>query len=112
MLSRNFVENVDLLSETLIPIESAGKSFPIPVTRPTLERWCRKGVCKGENRVRLETVTIGARRFLSEEGILRFLRAQNNSDAAQQPAIPKPTMSRAEIAAGRKRFGLPTPTDN
>ena len=83
MLSNHFVENIDLLHENLIPIERAGKCFPVKVSRATLERFCRKGV-RG---AKLETVAIGNRRFCSIEGISRFLKAQNNPSQSQ-PANP------------------------
>ena len=98
-------ENPQLLEENLIPMSTAGKHFPAGVQRSTVERWVRKGV----SGVMLETVRIGGKRFTSIEAITRFLYAQQLQ--GPQIANPKPTMSKAEIAAGRKRFGLPEPNE-
>ena len=108
-----FNENPDLLTQDLIPMSKAGKKFPVPVGRSTVERWARIGVTCGGYRVRLETVRIGGKRFTSTEAIIRFLVAQQLSQGSQTAASnPKSSMSKAEIEAGRKRFNLPTPLEN
>jgi len=101
-----FLENPDLLHETLIPIAKVGKHFPKPVAPGTTIRFSTKGV----GGIRLETARIGSRRFSSLEAIERFLIAQNQ--APKQPVSTVTTMSESERKAGRKHHKLPTPIDS
>ena len=99
-------ENPLLLGENLIPMSSAGKHFPVSVQRSTVERWVRRGVAGAK----LETVRVGGKRFTSLEAITRFLHAQQ-LQGHQPVTTPKPSMTKAELEAGRKRYGLPDPQE-
>lgn len=97
----------EILSETVIELTKATKEFPIPCSRPTLERWMRKG-CRG---IRLETVKIGGKRYTSKEAIQRFLIRQQRIGPDEAPAPTKKSMSKKEIAEKSKRFNLPEPEE-
>ena len=94
-----------ILDETLVPVNEAGtKHFPVIRSRQTLERWMREGW----NEVILESATIGSRRYLSKEGIARFLKAQAGDHTPC--TIHPPTsgrMSAAEIAEKSRAYNLP-----
>lgn len=49
------ITNPDLVSESLIPVGKAGKYFPVPISRPSVERMMRTG----KNGIRLESIMIG-----------------------------------------------------
>ena len=103
MASKMIRDSPALLDETLLPLSKACKRFPGKRTRSTLERHARKGV-RG---VVLETILICGRRYTSEEAIQRFIRNQLRVEA-DRPAPPKRgTMSRRDIEAASRRFGLP-----
>ena len=59
-----------LFGETLVPLEKANEHFPDKRSRQTYERWMRPPGCRGTI---LESTLIGSRRYLSKEGIARFL---------------------------------------
>ena len=106
----SILENPELLEgkEDLIPMSTAGKHVPPKgVNRSTVERWTRIGV-KG---IKLETVRVGGRRYTTLGSIQKFLIAQQKTGEQGEPTTPKPSMTKAEIEAGRKRFGLPEPQE-
>ena len=65
--------NADLATEDLVAVNVAGKKFKPPVSRTSLERWMRTGV-RG---IRLESIQIGHRRFVSIQAIERFIQRTN-----------------------------------
>lgn len=71
---------IDPAKEVLIPLNDARESFPghKSLSRATLNRWQAEGV-RG---VRLETIVVGRRRFVSKESIERFVTAQNSQPVA------------------------------
>lgn len=91
--------NSALSTETLVPINQAGKLFPYPVGRTALERWMRHGV-RG---VCLESLLVGSRRFTSAEAIKRFIEQSN---ANRNTASGVPRRSVAELAAAKAELGL------
>ena len=98
-----------ILEETLVPIIEAGtKHFPVPRSRQTLERWMREGY----NGIILESATIGVNRYLSKEGIARFLKAQageqtNDYTPRINPSQVGRCYSAEEIAEKSRAFNLP-----
>ena len=97
-----------ILEENLIPLAEACKRFPVRCSRQTLERWLRRGA-RG---VILESVTIGSRRFVSTEGIARFLSGQAGAKTGDHTlCLNRPRnngrMSTQEIAEKSREYGLP-----
>lgn len=58
-------------------LSDAAKQFPGRPHISTLIRWSRKGV----RDVKLETVVVGHRRFVTQEAIDEFIRKLNQTDA-------------------------------
>ena len=66
-----------------IPLNEAAGIFPGKrVHVSTLHRWTLKGV----NGVKLETIQVGKRRFVTKEAIDQFLAELNTSDAERLEA--------------------------
>ena len=104
MASRMIFDSPALLDETLLSLTAACKEFPGRCSRPSLERWARKG-----NRgATLETILLCGRRYTSREAIARFIRAQLQVEA-ERPAPTRGTMSKKDVEAAARRFGLPEP---
>ena len=86
-------------STRLVPIGKAASLFP--GQRPhvaTLWRWAQKGV-RG---VKLDTVTIGGRRYVDPESVARFIDATSAGAAGIAPPVtPLTAWRRAAIAAAR-----------
>ena len=102
MASKIIMDTPELLDETLITLAKACKEFPEECSRSALERHSRKGI-RG---VVLETILICGKRYTSKEAIQRFIRNQLQVEAAR-PAPPKRgTMSRRDMEAAARRFGL------
>lgn len=98
----NIREYSELADETLVSLGEACKRFPIPVSRPTVERLWRYG----QRGVRLETIFLIGRRWTSIEAIRRFIE-RTQSTGEGNPAEPKPTLPKRDLEAGRKKFNLP-----
>jgi hypothetical protein len=60
-----------------IPLNEAAKQIPGRPHLSSLHRWANRGV-RG---VKLETVRVGNRRFVTQEAIDRFLAELNKSDS-------------------------------
>jgi hypothetical protein len=62
--------------EQLIPLAEAGLLFrlPVPPHPATRHRWALRGVrpTRGGERIKLETVKIGGRRYTTHEAVERF----------------------------------------
>ena len=95
-------EYPELASETLVPLSKLGEHFPVPISRPSIERLWRKGRLG----VRLETIFLNGKRYSSVQAIARFIeQTQRTGDDA--PAAPVPTMPKRDLEAGRKKYNLP-----
>lgn len=106
-MSGQIFGNPALLDDVLVPISKASNFFQSRPSRQTLERWLRKGI----NGVKLESVKIGLKRFVTERSIREFLVAQNSP--LPEPTSPvKRSMSEKELKACRKKYKLPTPIEN
>ena len=108
-MSKTIVNSPHLIYESLIPLEEANEYFPTNRSRQTYERWMRPPGCHG---VILESVTIGFRRFLSKEGIARFLSGQAGGQTIVRTPITNRShnggrMSEQEIAEKSREHGLP-----
>jgi len=96
---------IDPATETLIPWQQVAKHVPGQPHLSTLWRWRLKGI-KGN---RLETLSIGGKRFSSLQAVVRFIDACNADDAPATPtftATQRQHMSdaaRQELAA---QFGI------
>jgi hypothetical protein len=86
---------IDLSTETLVPWQQAAKHVPGQPHISTLHRWRLKGV-KGH---RLETLSVGGRRFTSREAIDRFIVAGNSSDAPAAPSFTATQRQKMSVAA-------------
>jgi hypothetical protein len=110
VMSNMITNSPRLINETLVPLEKANDHFPDERSRQSYERWMRFG-CRG---VILESVTIGSRRYLSVEGIARFLSGQAGAKIGEEqpPCIRRPhngagRMTEQEITAKSREHGLP-----
>ena len=92
-----------LLDESLVLLTGASKYFPGNPSKSAVQRWLRRG----SRGAVLETVLVCGKRYTSIEAISRFLRSQLRTEA-ERPA-PTRTMSKNDIAAAARRFGLPEP---
>ena len=107
-MSAMIINSPRLINETLVPLEKANEHFPDERSRQTYERWMRFG-CRG---VILESTTIGFRRYLSVEGIGRFLVGQAGANPGEHvPSVSRPQLggrlTEQEIAAKSQEYGLP-----
>lgn len=61
------------LNDELFPLTQAGRHWPLrePPSVCTVIRWATKGV--GKERVRLETIKVGGRRYTSRAALARFV---------------------------------------
>ena len=59
----------ELAGETLVPLSKLGEHFPVPISRPSIERLWRKGRLG----VRLETIFLNGKRYSSVEALTRFI---------------------------------------
>ena len=74
--------SVNLRSERILSLLKAAKSLPDRPHISTLCRWWRRGV-RG---VKLETITIGGRRYTSAEALERF-SAATTAAASSDPRV-------------------------
>ena len=105
MGSKIILDSPEILDETLISLTEACRHFPVRCSRPTIERWLRKG----SRGTVLESALICGKRYTSIEAINRFVRnqLQVESDWASRPT--QHSMSHRDIAEASRRFGLPEP---
>ena len=104
MASKIILDSEQLLEETLISLTEACHCFPGGGSRPALERWMRKG----SRGVVLESILVCGRRKTSKEAVDRFIRNQLQV-VPERPAPKHGNLSKREIEAKAKRFGLPEP---
>ena len=96
-------EYIELVRETLVSISEATHRFPVKTSRPSVERYIRRGV-RG---VRLKTCYFGGRRWTSIEEIERFLAA-TQCTGDETHAVPTiPPMSNCDLVALRKKYNTP-----
>ena len=81
-----------------VPISEAGKLVPGRPATSTLWRWAKKG-CRG---VRLETFSVGSRRYVTREAIARFIE-QTTAAANTQPPEPAVVDEPADLPEATKR---------
>jgi hypothetical protein len=104
MASKTIFDTPALLEETLVPLAAACKCFPGNPSLSAVQRWARKG-SRGAT---LETILLCGRRYTSREAIARFIRGQLQVEA-ERPASARGTMSKKDVEAVARRFGLPEP---
>jgi hypothetical protein len=105
MASKVIFDSLRLLDEELVSLTAACKRFPVPSSRPAVERWTRKG----SRGVILETILICGRRYTSVEAIDRFVRGQLKTEA-ELPPPKQGNMSKKAVTEAARRFGLPEPS--
>ena len=105
MASKIIFDTPELLDETLVSLTEACRCFPVKCSRATLERWMRR---QGNRGTVLESILICGKRYTSKEAIARFIRAQLRVET-ERPAPTRGTMSKKEVGAAARRFGLPEP---
>ncbi len=89
---------IDINSESLVTVNEAPKSIPHHPHVATVWRWVYKGV-RG---VKLDTVTIGGRRYTSKEAIERFIEA-GTAVANGEPVPVRSSKQRARALAQAER---------
>ena len=100
---RTVREYPELANETLIPLAKLSEVFPVPISRPSIERAWRKGRLG----VKLETIFLNGRRYSSVQAVSRFIIATQRT-GEDISAAPTPIMPKCDIAAARKKYNLPT----
>lgn len=82
-----------------IPIRELSQHFPNRPSPSTIWRWILRG-CRG---AKLETITIGGRRYVTAESIDRFIRATTAAANGQPgPSVQSKARQRAAAVANRK----------
>ena len=104
MASKTIFDSEALLNETLVSLTEAPKHLPVQCSQATLQRYMRLG----SRGTILESVLICGRRYTSKEAIARFVRAQLRVEA-ERPEPTRGTMSKKDVEAATRRFGLPEP---
>lgn len=93
--------SIDITTETLLPLSEAAKMLPGRPHVSTLHRWRLHGV-KG---VKLETLLLGGRRFVSSASIARFAAATTAAADGQPPPARTPKQRERAIAAAERELG-------
>ena len=57
----------------------------------TVWRWLRSGILSGQDRVRLESIRIGGRTYITEAQYERFLQRLNAPTSSSQPETAAPS---------------------
>jgi hypothetical protein len=72
------------LNEELFPLTMARKHYPAPSppSACTFFRWALKGV--GKDKIKLETVKIGGRRFTNRDALARFAASLTSVTAVRE----------------------------
>ncbi len=87
---------IDINSEQILTVAEAARLLPGRPSTRTVWRWLDRGV----RHVKLESVLVGGRRFVSKESINRFLESINQPDVQRtSPAVAakrKRAIKRAE----------------
>jgi len=77
-------------------------------SRATAERWVRTGV-RG---IRLKTVTVGGRRYTTENAIRAFLADQQHTEPEYaRTELRRGKLSQKDIEAATRKYGLPEPQE-
>ena len=98
----NIREYPALANETLVPLSKLGEYYPVPISRPSIERLWRKG----RFGIRLETIFLNGRRYSSIQAIERYIeRTQRTGDEA--PSVPTASMPKRDLDAARQKYNLP-----
>ena len=95
-------EYPEFMDETLISLQDACKKFPVPISRPGIERYWRHG----QRGILLKTCFLVNKRYTSLEEIRRFVCAiqrKGNTPAA----LTKPSISKTAMKSAREKFNLP-----
>jgi hypothetical protein len=87
----------DLLREELHLLAKVGDLLPSRPHRSTGIRWADRGV-RGS---RLETVTIGGRRYTSREALARFIARLNGPRSANEPQVSSLRERQKDLASQR-----------
>lgn len=95
-------EYPELASETLVPLSKLSEHFPVPISRPSIERLWRRGRLG----VRLETIFLNGRRYSSVEAIARYIE-QTQRTGDEVPAAPVHAMPKRDLEAARQKYNLP-----
>jgi hypothetical protein len=88
---------IDVHTEDLFPLSKGPPGLKKPPSPATLWRWALRGI-RGH---RLETVSIGGRRYSSREAFDRFVRSLNETQVADQPSESELRAKQKTIAAER-----------
>ena len=87
----------DLLYEELHLLAKSGEMLACRPHRSTTVRWADRGV----GGFRLETVTIGGRRFTSREALARFIARLNGPPSANEPQVSSRRERQKNLASRR-----------
>ena len=96
---------IDVDIEECFPLAKAGERVNFPLSPATAWRWALRGIrprYQGvQDRLRLETVLIGGRRFTSREAVSRFIACL--SDPACAPKAAPSTLRARQIDRAARR---------
>jgi hypothetical protein len=97
-LSQTLLECKKMVDEELFPLAKA----PIPgrPSIPTLWRWRQKGV-RG---VRLETITVGGRTYVSRAAIEKFIAGTTTAASGEPAPLRSPAARERAIARAEKEL--------
>jgi hypothetical protein len=93
--------------ETLVILAEACTQFPVPISRPSIERLWRRG----SRGIVLRTIFLVGRRYTSLEEIKRFIVATQHG-GEDVPTAPISVMPKRNLEAARLKFNLPSPGKN
>lgn len=71
----------------MFPLDKASNHVPGRPHRSTCWRWAERGVIRNGEKIRLETISVGGRRYTSQKAIDRFIAACN-PPGPDQPMSP------------------------
>jgi hypothetical protein len=98
----------DLFEEDLISLAEAGRALPGRPHVSTLWRWVTHGI--GPERTRLETVSVGGRRYTSRQALRRFVAVRSDCDGKSERGVSARRESEAVDAQNRLAHRLKSGT--
>lgn len=91
---------IDLSTEMVFPVSEAPKHIPGRPSQASVWRWVLKGV----GGVKLESILIGGKRFVSAEAIQRFCDRRTAAADGVAPPVRTSRRREREIAAAEREL--------
>lgn len=89
---------IDLSSEDIFPVSEAPQHIPGRPGKASVWRWVLTGV----GGIKLESILIGGKRFVSAESIQRFCDRRTAVADGAEPDAPTPRQREAEISSAER----------